>query len=61
MDIITWIQENVVGITLVVTSVITAASAITALTPTPKDDNFVKKVKKFFNVIALNVGGAKPK
>lgn len=49
------------GIVTAVTAVVTAASAITALTPTPKDDAFMKKVKDFLHLIALNVGGAKPK
>ena len=42
-----------------ITSVVTAASAICALTPTPKDDNFIAKVRSFLNVLALNVGEAK--
>ena len=42
-----------------ITSVVTAASAICALTPTPKDDNFIAKVRSFLSVLALNVGEAK--
>jgi len=61
MEILTWIQENIQGILLTITSIVTAASAVTALTPTPKDDNLIKKIKEFLQVIALNVGGAKPK
>ncbi|MBP5534849.1 MAG: hypothetical protein J6Y03_05030 [Alphaproteobacteria bacterium] len=45
---------------IAVTSVVTAASAICALTPTPKDDNFIAKVRSFLNVLALNVGKVKP-
>ena len=44
---------------LAITSVVTAASAICALTPTPKDDNFVAKVRSFLDVLALNVGKVK--
>ena len=36
-----------------------AASAITALTPTPKDDTIVRRVYKVIETIALVVGKAK--
>ena len=36
-----------------------AASVITALTPTPKDDAFVAKIYKIIETIALVVGKAK--
>ena len=45
-------------ILIAITSVVTAASAICALTPTPKDDNFIAKVRNFLNILALNVGKA---
>ena len=61
MDILTWLTEDWADIATVVSSLIASASVITALTPTPKDDNILKKIKEFLNVIALNVGGAKPK
>jgi hypothetical protein len=60
MDAITWLQENAAGVMTAVAAVIAAASAITALTPTPVDDNWVKKIKKVLNVFALNVFSAKP-
>lgn len=41
------------------TTAVTIAAAITALTPTTKDDKVVSKIKGFLNVIALNVGNAK--
>ncbi|MBO5997955.1 MAG: hypothetical protein J6P93_05460 [Alphaproteobacteria bacterium] len=47
-------------ILIAITSVVTAASAICALTPTPKDDNFVAKIRSVLNVLALNVGKVKP-
>ena len=53
--IITHLDEILVAIT----SVVTAASAICALTPTPADDSFVLKIRKFLDVLALNVGKAK--
>lgn len=43
--------------------VIASASAVAALTPTPKDDTFVANVHRFFfkvvNFLALNVMNAK--
>ena len=42
-----------------VTTVVTACSAIVALTPTPKDDAVLAKVLKVLNALALNFGAAK--
>lgn len=42
-------------------AVISAASAITALTPTPKDDQFVGKLYRVLEMLALNIGKAKDK
>ena len=53
--IITHLDEILVAIT----SVVTAASAICALTPTPTDDSIILKIRKFLDVLALNVGKAK--
>ena len=36
-----------------------ACSVITALTPTPRDDNFVRKAYKVIEILALVVGKAK--
>ena len=36
-----------------------AASAVTAMTPTPKDDSVVRKVYKIIELLALGVGKAK--
>lgn len=36
-----------------------AASAITALTPTPKDDTVVRKAYRIIEILALVVGRAK--
>lgn len=35
------------------------ASAVTALTPTPRDDEWVGKIYKVLEAVALNVGAAK--
>lgn len=42
----------------VVSSVVTIASAIAAVTPSKKDDEVVGKVRKVIALLALNVGGA---
>ena len=39
--------------------VVSVASAIAALTPTPKDDLWIGKVYKIVDILALNVGKAK--
>ena len=50
MTIITW-----------ATAIVTAASAIAAMTPTPKDDNIIKWNYKALDFAALNFGKAKDK
>ena len=56
-----YIQENWEAIVAVLTGVIATASAIAALTPTPKDDGIVKKLYKLVDLLAVNVGKAKDK
>ena len=56
---ISYIIENKEQLFGVVTAVIAAASAIAALTPTPKDDTFVGKAYKIIDWLALNVFNAK--
>lgn len=53
--IITHIDELLVA----VSAVVTAASAICALTPTPKDDAVLTKIRSFLDILALNIGKAK--
>jgi|TARA_R110002153_G_scaffold110761_2_gene252247 hypothetical protein len=60
-EIIKYIISNVDGILLVLSSVVAAASAIAALTPTPKDDGIASKAYKIIDWLALNVGKAKDK
>ncbi|OWY39380.1 hypothetical protein CEK28_08660 [Xenophilus sp. AP218F] len=43
----------------VVTSVISAASAVAAITPNKKDDKVVGTLRRVADVLALNVGHAK--
>jgi len=59
MNILNYISENWVEVLFAITAVISAASAIAALTPTPKDDLVIAKIRKFINLLALNIGNAK--
>lgn len=45
---------------IAISGIISGASALAALTPTQKDDAVLAKVKKGLDVLALNVGYAKP-
>ena len=56
-----YIQQNWDQIALIITSVVAAASAIAALTPTPKDDTWVARAYKLSDGLAINVGQAKDK
>ncbi|MEX2520497.1 MAG: hypothetical protein WD969_14340 [Paracoccaceae bacterium] len=40
-------------------TVIAIASAIAALTPTPRDDEFVSRIYRIIDALALNLGHAK--
>lgn len=42
-----------------ITSIIAGASALSAITPTTKDDTVLKKVKNCLDIVALNIGNAK--
>jgi len=61
MNIINWIMGHSSELIAILTSVVAAASAIAALTPTPKDDGWVKKIYGLLDMLALNVGKAKDK
>ena len=54
-------QENWEQILFIITSIVAACSGIAALTPTPKDDGWVKKAYKVIDLLAINVGKAKDK
>ena len=53
--------ELITNILEIVSHVIAVASVVTALTPTPKDDNILRKVVDFLRLLGLNVLNAKPK
>jgi len=56
-----YLKENWEAIMAIISGVIATASAIAAMTPTPKDDGIMKKVYKLVDLLALNVGKAKDK
>tara|TARA_B100000497_G_C7604804_1_gene363282 strand:+ start:16 stop:201 length:186 start_codon:yes stop_codon:yes gene_type:complete len=58
-NIITYILENSTEIIGIATAIVTAASAIAALTPTPTDDTWVGKAYRIVDWLALNIGRAK--
>ena len=59
MNILNWIITNASDLIGVAATIIAAASAVAALTPTPKDDTWVAKIYKVVDWLALNVGKAK--
>ena len=61
IQIITWATSHSDQIIGALTSIVTGASALAALTPTPKDDTFIGKVYKLIDFLALNIGKAKDK
>jgi len=54
-----YILENRDSLISIATSVVAVASAICALTPSPKDDGIVRKLYHILEWAALNVGKAK--
>jgi hypothetical protein len=56
-----YVQENWEQIVVILTSAVALASAVAAITPTPKDDGIVKKLYKLIDLLAINVGKAKEK
>jgi hypothetical protein len=60
-EIIAYLVSNVDSIITALTAIVAAASAVAALTPTPKDDSLSAKAYKVVDWLALNVGKAKDK
>ena len=52
-------METISDIANIATAVISVASIIAALTPTPKDDVWMAKVYRFIDILAVNIGKAK--
>jgi hypothetical protein len=51
--------DSIIEIAGVISAVVCGASFIASITPTPKDDEFIGKVYKIIEVLALNIGKAK--
>jgi hypothetical protein len=60
-EIITYLISNADNLLAVATAIVAAASAIAALTPTPKDNDLAAKAYKVLDWLALNIGKAKDK
>ena len=56
-----YILEHAGELFAILTSVIGTASLIAALTPTPKDDGVLKKIKSLLDILGANVFNAKNK
>ena len=54
-------MEMIVDIFNIVTAAVALASGIAAMTPTPKDDEWVAVAYKYLDMVALNIGLAKDK
>lgn len=61
MDAVNWIMTNGHQLLEIVTTAIALASLIAAITPSPKDDSVIAKIRSLVDVIALNIGFAKKK
>ena len=49
----------IMDIANIATAVISVASIIAAITPTPKDDVWIAKLYRFIDIMAINIGKAK--
>ena len=61
MSFLAWVIDNIGTIVNIATAIVTAASGIAALTPTPKDDPIAKAAYIVIDTLALNIGKAKDK
>jgi len=61
MNVIEWLQTNWELIISIAAIVVTAASAVAATTPTPKEGTTWSKIYKVIDWLALNIGKAKDK
>lgn len=61
MSFLAWVADNIGTIVNIATAIVTAASGVAALTPTPKDDPLAKAAYSIIDTLALNIGKAKDK
>ena len=52
-------EINMADIIMWITTIVTVASIIAASTSTPKDDEWIGKLYKFIDILAINIGKAK--
>lgn len=52
-------METLMSLVQWITTIVTVASIIAASTPTPKDDEWIGKLYKFIDLLAVNIGKAK--
>ena len=60
-EVVFLITSNIEPVLNVAFSIVALASTIAALTKTPSDDEWIGKIYKVIDVLALNVGYAKDK
>ena len=60
-EVFSYLIENAESLLSTLVTIIAAASAVAALTPTPKDDTWLSTAYKLVDWLALNVGKAKQK
>jgi len=54
-------MSDITEIVVYLTAIVTIASIVAAITPTPKDDEMIGKLYKLVDLLALNIGKAKEK
>jgi hypothetical protein len=54
-------MEMLVNAITWITIIVTVASIVAASTPTPKDDEWIGKLYKLIDLLAVNIGKAKEK
>tara|TARA_R100001460_G_scaffold20623_1_gene42609 strand:- start:275 stop:472 length:198 start_codon:yes stop_codon:yes gene_type:complete len=52
-------METIMSLVQWITSIVTIASIVAASTPTPKDDEWIGKLYKLIDLLAVNIGKAK--
>ena len=54
----TWLLENYMDVFQIILTVMGAAAAIAAMTPTPKDDTIIAKIRSVLDILGMNFGHA---
>lgn len=56
MNTFQWLIEHRMDVIHALTAIVTAASTITAITPTQTDNDVLNKVLRVLNVLSINIG-----